>query len=280
MGSNWDIEASLMAVITLLTDFGLQDEYVGVLKGVIYSINPKAVIVDLNHNIEARNITQASHLLKAAMPFFPENSIHLAIVDPGVGSDRAILVSRQDGKYTIAPDNGLLGPLWEKYIPEKVVKLNNQRYFRHPVSRTFHGRDIFAPAAAHLSLGVKMDEFGPVVKPDQAVDLRHAKPTWHSAHSISGEVVWIDHFGNLITNIELEDLVRLGADRAPEGIQVVSGSVCISGISESYSQASSGQVLAIIGSRNCLEIAVNQASAASILGLVSGSVVSVRKLTL
>ncbi|HPP53751.1 MAG TPA: SAM-dependent chlorinase/fluorinase, partial [Thermoguttaceae bacterium] len=151
-----------MGIITLTTDFGVESPYVAAMKGVIFSLNPAAVVVDLSHAIPPQNIRQAAIVLEEVAPYYPAGSIHVVVVDPGVGTDRALVYARIGEQHYLAPDNGVLSRLvWLGWVPEEVRRLENPRFWRHPVSRTFHGRDILAPSAAYLSLGVSPAELGP-----------------------------------------------------------------------------------------------------------------------
>jgi S-adenosylmethionine hydrolase len=260
-----------MPIVTLLTDFGTQDEYVAVLKGVIYSINPAVYIVDVSHRVPSQDIIHAAHILSFAFDYFPEGTVHLAIVDPGVGSDRAIIAARQAGQIVIAPDNGLCSLVWEKFPPDLMVRVENPVYFRHPISRTFHGRDIMSPVAAHLCSGAGLTDIGSIMQLDQAKVFQIPKPVRINADTWQGQIVYTDKFGNLVTNVDSGRLSELGPDRTGSIIELACGDVRVRGLAENYSQVKTGQPLLIIGSRDYLEIAVNQASAAHQLGIGPGA---------
>ena len=172
-----------MGMITLLTDFGTQDEYVGVVKGVIIGINPKARIVDITHGIPPQNVTTAAYTLLAAFPFFPRGTVHMAVVDPGVGTQRRIIAASSDGHVFLAPDNGLLRPVLRAFPPDEIYQVQNEDLFRHPVSRTFHGRDIFAPLAARFSLGLPMKASGRPMALSEVQDLTAQEPRLTSSGS-------------------------------------------------------------------------------------------------
>ncbi len=261
-----------MAIITLLTDFGIQDEYVGVLKGVIMRINPTVTIIDVTHGIAPQNIVAAAFTLKAAFPFFPQGTIHLAVVDPGVGTQRDIVAVRCAGHLFLAPDNGLLDPILADHPPEAGYRVENENLFRHPVCRTFHGRDVFAPVAAHLAQGLPLKAVGRPFDFDQLRPLRVGEPRIDPLGTIEGEVVSVDRFGNLITNIGSKHLSTLG----PGKFEILLGDHIISGMAENYAQGIPGKPLAIIGSRDCLEIAVNGGSAIQSLNLAYGVIVRVK----
>ena len=258
-----------MSIITLLTDFGVSDEYAGVLKGVIYRINPQAKIVDLSHGIDPQDVVQAAFTLKAAFHFFPAGTIHTVIVDPGVGSERAIMAARFNGHLFLAPDNGLLSTLWEESIPDVLVRVENSSLFLKPVSRTFHGRDIFAPVAAHLSVGKSLNELGPILDSDKIVRLPSLLSQQFSDGSIAGRIIGIDRFGNLITNISQTQIKRLKEMSKSTRIRIRFGGYTLEGLSSSYVEVPPGRPLAIIGSRNYLEIAVNRGNAARLLEVSS-----------
>ncbi len=152
-----------MSVITLSTDFGLADPYAGIMKGVILSINPSVAIVDLTHCIDPQDTVSAAYMIESAYSYFPEKTVHVVVVDPGVGTGRAVIAAEASGRYFLAPDNGVLGLVLKSSSPAKIVRVENEEYFLTPVSRTFHGRDIFAPVAACISRGVPLERFGPSV---------------------------------------------------------------------------------------------------------------------
>ncbi len=250
-----------MAVITLLTDFGLADEYVGVMKGVILSVNPGASVVDVTHGIGAQDVVQAAYTLKSSFSYFPTGTIHVAVVDPGVGSGHDILALEMKNHIFLAPDNGLLTPLLEDEDPDELVRLTNQRFFLDSVSRTFHGRDIFASAAGHISLGVPLTELGPRVNQAHLVRLAIRKPRQSEPGKWVGSIISVDRFGNLISNIEGAPLLT-GSSNSPEArVKIEIGPHRIRGLSTTYSDAKPHQPLALIGSRGYLEIAVNQGDA-------------------
>ena len=264
-----------MAIITLLTDFGTQDEYVGALKGVILTINPTATLVDLTHHIAPQDVRQAAYILKSAYGYFPERTIHLVVVDPGVGSRRCIIAAGYSGHFFIAPDNGLLPTLWDPEAPEELVSIENSALFLHPVSNTFQGRDIMAPAAANLSLGLTLNELGPPLSPRGVVVAALPQPRLNSRGELEGEVVAVDGFGNLITNIQAHHLAGLAGGEMTRRLFIDTGTAYIQGLTECYSQAAAGTVLAVMGSRSCLEIAVNRGRADQYLKIGKGAPVRV-----
>ncbi len=269
--------------IVLTTDFGTSDTYVGMMKGVILSINPRATIVDLTHQVQPQNLQQASFILGASHRFFPPGAIHVVVVDPGVGTDRRALLVTTPAAQFLAPDNGVLSGVLGQRLEAPAVaaprapvpsgcaafELTNPHYWRHPVSDTFHGRAIFAPAAAHLSLGVAPEELG---RPVADLAWLQSVPPQREGRRIRGEVIYADHFGNLITNIPAEWLV--GAEKPQVEIK---GEV-IPRLSRTFHD-NSGQpeeaLLALIGSHGYLEIALRDGSAALALAAVAGDPVLV-----
>jgi S-adenosyl-L-methionine hydrolase (adenosine-forming) len=261
-----------MAVITLLTDFGLQDEYVGVLKGVIAGINPAATVIDICHSIAPQDVVSAAYMLKAVFAFFPRGTIHVAVVDPEVGSRRDIVAVACDGHIFLAPDNGLLGPLLADTVPQGGYQVENQSLFRQPVSQTFHGRDIFAPVAAHLSMGLPLKAVGRPLEIGGLRMLDIREPRTLSENTVEGEVVAVDRFGNLITNIRSRHLSALGTGT----LRTMVRGRTILNLTPAYVQGSTNEPLAIIGSRDCLEIAVNRGNAAALLQVAQGEIVHVK----
>jgi S-adenosylmethionine hydrolase len=264
-----------MTVISLLTDFGTQDEYVGVVKGVILGINPAATIVDLSHAVAPQDVPAAAYLIKSAFRYFPRGSVHVTIVDPGVGSRRAIVAARMGGHTFVAPDNGILSLLLVEEHPEQIVSVTNEQWFLQPVSRTFHGRDIFAPVAGHLSLGVDLASLGLPMNSGDLVRLPFSHPSMGPSGRLEGVVVTVDRFGNLVTNIDMPRLQPLVDQAGDRGLIIEVGGRQIDGLAVSYSHYGPGGLLAIAGSRDCLEIAVNMGNAAEILNVKPGAPVQV-----
>jgi hypothetical protein len=254
-------------VITLLSDFGLRDAFVGILKGVILGINPQARIVDLTHDVPPQDVRAGAWLLRSAVPFFPDATVHVAVVDPGVGSARrAILVETARG-YLIGPDNGLLS-LAAAALGRRAVRLiENHDLFRHPVSQTFHGRDIFAPVAAHLSRGVSPQRVGPEI--GDVIEL-HVPSPHRTATGVAGEVVYTDRFGNLITNIDERSL-----NFPHRRVSVSIAGRPVVGPVSAYAAVPEGTALAIIGSWGMLEIAVHNGNAAGTFAAGPGTPVTV-----
>lgn len=255
-------------IITLTTDFGLEDGYVASMKGVILSISPSSILVDITHEIEPQNVEQASIVLATATGFFPAGTIHVAVVDPGVGTKRALLVVEAGSQFYIAPDNGLLGAIFDKYPMPRVHRIENSSLYLPRVSRTFHGRDIIAPIAAHLANGVSLPDLGPKVSKFKRGEFPH--PVVRLG-SIKGQIVYRDRFGNLMTNIAEGDLQSFG----PKSIEVSIGYSRVRGLSHSYSDVEKGELLCLIGSAGTLEIALREGSAADKLGFPIGTEVHI-----
>ncbi|MEQ9619259.1 MAG: SAM-dependent chlorinase/fluorinase [Deltaproteobacteria bacterium] len=242
-------------IITLTTDFGLKDHYAGAMKGVILGINPGAVITDITHGIEKFNIIEAAFKLRSFYSYFPKGTVHVVVVDPGVGGPRKPIAVEAHGYYFVGPDNGVFSLIPALKDECKAVEITNRSYMLEAVSSTFHGRDIFAPAAAHLGLGVGIDELGEGVSSPEALDI--PEPEVRSGE-IQGVVIYEDSFGNLVTNIPAE---MIKADSI-----VYVDQVRIEGIVSSYGEAGKGELLAITGSSELLEISVNQGSASKMIG--------------
>ena len=251
-------------IITLLTDFGFRDAFVGIMKGVILNINPAATPVDLSHNVPPQDILAGALILRSVIPFFPPGTIHVAVVDPGVGSGRRAILLETQHAFLIGPDNGLLSLAAPAAAVVRIIHLSNEEYFLSPRSHTFHGRDVFAPVAAHLSLGVPPEQFGPVATTMERISLPPVK--WQ-ANSLAGSVIYIDHFGNLITNITEADLRPFSR----EHLLVSIGSIVQThGVVASYAAVEVGAPAALINSWGMLEIAVRNGSAAQCFGVLPG----------
>jgi len=271
-------------IITVTTDFGFDDAYVAIMKGVILSINPKANIIDITHSIEPQNITQGAFILNVAYRYFPQQSIHMAIVDPGVGSKRRGIILKTPSSLFVAPDNGILSYIINELslnedssnqYPQSLggvklkkgleaVAITDPRFWRHPVSPTFHGRDIFAPVAAGLSLGISPYEFGEKI--NSLYVFPSPKPSLDPQDNLVGHVLYIDHFGNLITDIRSTDL--------PAGNVIVEAAgQLIQGIPTHYEQGH--RLMAILGSSGYLEISLRDGSACDFLRMEVGDEIKV-----
>jgi S-adenosylmethionine hydrolase len=242
-------------IITLLTDFGTRDAYVGIMKGVALGICPAARLVDLTHEVPPQAVSLGALVLRAAVEFFAAGSVHVAVVDPGVGSARAPVLVVTDHAYLVGPDNGLLAPAAAALGLRAVRRLAREEFFRHPVSGTFHGRDVFAPVAAHLAAGTAPDAFGPELPGLQPLDLPAPR---RAANAVHGEVVYVDRFGNLVTNIPA---AALASFHAPV-VSVRIAGMTLSPLAPTYAAVAPGAVVALIGSWRTLEVAVRDGNAA------------------
>lgn len=251
------------SIITLTTDFGTSDGYAGAMKGVIFSINPHVTVVDISHHIEPQNIPHAAYVLDRSSRYFPQNTVHVAVVDPGVGTDRKAVILRTARAFYVAPDNGILSYLVGDSVES--VAIENQAYWLDRVSSTFHGRDVFAPVAAHLSLGVPLHEFGATLTSLVTLPLPH--PETGADGALMGHIIHIDHFGNLITDVKRGQLPS-----SPLRIEV-KGSL-IEGLSSTY--ADRDGLVALIGSDDYLEIGLKDGNAATLLGARFGDRIEIR----
>jgi len=258
-------------IVTLTTDFGTRDPWVGIMKGVILGIAPTARLVDLSHDIAAQDILEGALCLEAAAPFFPRDTIHLAVVDPGVGSARRAIAVRAGGQYYVGPDNGLLSLAFAQ-APALMaaVELTAAEYRLSSLSRTFHGRDLFAPAAAHLAAGVALERFGRAVA--DPVRLVLPVPQREGDH-VRGEVLAVDRFGNLVTSLRGEDLSGL----VSSALVVEIGEVRLGAPLSAYADAPPGGLGAIMGSTGRLEIFARDGSAHAMLGRGRGAPVVLRR---
>jgi S-adenosyl-L-methionine hydrolase (adenosine-forming) len=266
-----------MAIITLLTDFGLEDAYAGIVKGVILSVNPSATIVDISHNIAPQDLSRAAYLIGASYEYFSPGTVHVVVVDPGVGGDRAIVGVEIKGHQFLAPDNGVLTAVLAERSADRVVRVENNNLFLECVSRTFHGRDIFAPVAGHLSMGLDLGALGPGVDPETLVRLHLPQPVSTDTGEIVGAVITSDRFGNLITNIREQDLIPLIKKIDVSGLTIQMGDRTIHGLSESYTSVALGEPLAVIGSSGCLELSVNGGNALNFFKTGPDEAVRIRK---
>lgn len=257
-------------IITLTTDFGEGSPYVASMKGVILSINPAVRIVDISHAVPPQDVRQGAIVLAEVTPLFPAGTLHIAVVDPGVGSTRAIVYAEIGDQRYIGPDNGLLSRLAARAKPSKIRTLAEQRWFRGCVAPTFHGRDIMAPAAAHVSLGVDPDELGPPHGELKSIDWPGAEKL---ANRIDGQVTAIDSFGNLITDITRDMLEGVPRD---ESVGVLCDEHETRGIFTAYADQPAMTLIALVGSNDCLELAIVDDNAAIMLGVTVGTPVEVR----
>lgn len=255
-------------IITLTTDFGSRDAYAGVMKGVILSIAPHATVIDITHAVPPQDVRHAGFVLASAIPYFPPDAIHVAVVDPGVGTERRpIAVETQRARY-VAPDNGILTFALQRDPPVRIVHLTNEEHWLPSVSATFHGRDIFAPVAAHLACGVPIEALGESI--DVIEELPLSRPVRRPDGSILGHVQYIDHFGNCVTDIPVEWL-------PPDAfVWVEVAGTRVGGLAPAYAAVAPGDPVALIGSTGYLEIAVREGNAAQRFGISVGDPVVVR----
>lgn len=251
-----------MSIITLTTDYGLRDHYVAAVKGVLINLAPKAHIIDVTHEIEAHNVAHGAFVLRQTLPWYPKDTVHLVVVDPGVGSARRILLARYAGQYVVAPDNGLITFLQRDLPAEAMLVIENRKYFLPNASSTFHGRDIMAPVAAHLANGVRASEFGRATDRVEMLPIQTRPEV--TGRGIIGGVLYVDRFGNLISNIGRAVLATVGPRERP--FEVVVNGRSIGPIRTAFYEAAVGEPLAYIGSCDLLEVAVNQGRAVELFG--------------
>jgi S-adenosylmethionine hydrolase len=251
-------------IVTLTTDFGTSEHFAGVLKGVILSISPGVTIVDITHDVQPFEISQAAFVVAQAWRWFPPKTVHVAIVDPGVGTSRRPILVEAHDQYFIGPDNGVLAMVYTGQ-PHKAREITAGKYFLHPLSRTFHGRDVFAPAAAHLARGVRPSSFGKLI--EDHLKIAFAEPQRIARRIWCGTVLHTDRFGNLITNFHVDQFA--GVTTRPFNMQI--GPRQIHRLALTYADSDPGEVFVIVGSSGYLEIAANQASAAKLLGCGNGA---------
>jgi S-adenosylmethionine hydrolase len=251
-------------IISLTTDFGTSDHFAGTMKGVILSIHPAAQIVDITHEIRPFEIPDGAFTIAQAYRFFPKKTVHVIVVDPGVGSTRRPLLAEMAGQYFIAPDNGVLSMIFSRE-PAKVRHVNNDRYFLKPLSRTFHGRDVFSPVAAHLAAGIAPARFGPRIQDHLRLDLE--KPTHTAKQTWTGAVLKVDRFGNIITNLHIDQFrqVKTRAFTLSVGLRTIKR------LALTFTDCEPGDLCALVGSSGFLEVSTNQGSAAGILGCGAGA---------
>jgi len=257
------------SIITLLTDFGTKDHYVASLKGVILGINPHCTLIDITHQVSPQDIEEGAFILANTYSFFPGGTIHLSVVDPGVGGSRKPILIVTKDYFFVGPDNGLFTLAAPREQVTRVVLLTKRRFFLPSVSATFHGRDVFAPVAAHLSLGVKPEAFGNEL--DSWVKLDFGKPRIKEK-GLLGEILHIDAFGNLISNIREQEFSDFTKDR-PFVIKV--GTKTIHGLKRRYSDGSRNELIALFGSGGFLEISVREGNAQKILGIKRGDPIQI-----
>jgi S-adenosylmethionine hydrolase len=259
-------------LITLTTDFGLQDHYVGTMKGVILDVHPQARIFDICHSVQAFDVLDGALTIAQSYRYFPSETIHVVVVDPGVGSQRRPILVTTERHLFIAPDNGVLSLVYEREERLSVRHITSEHYFLQPVSATFHGRDVFARVAGYLSKGVETQKFG-----DEITDfVRFAapKPKAINERMLRGVVLKVDKFGNIVTNITPAEAPALFQDEPPS-FKIMVGSNEIAKINHSYAEGAPGEPFGILGSMGFLEIAINRGSAAQALGAQKGTEIGI-----
>lgn len=255
-------------IITLTTDFGLNDHFVGTMKGVILKILPNAEIVDICHSVQAFDILDGALALAESYSYFPTRTVHLVVVDPGVGSARRPIIASSEEQNFVAPDNGVLSLMYAREERLSVRHITSDHYFLQPVSNTFHGRDIFAPVAAYLAKGVDHEKFGEEIT--DFVRFNAPKPKPADANTLRGVVLRVDRFGNLITNFTPQDAPAL-FQQLPPAFKIVVGKREVSVMRQNYAEGAPGEVFGILGSMGYLEIVANRGSAAQLVGSGKGT---------
>jgi S-adenosylmethionine hydrolase len=257
-------------IITLTTDYGTNDHLIGVMKGVILSVNPEVNIVDITHGVLPHDILDGALTIGQAYRHFPPKTIHIVVVDPGVGTQRRPILVASDQHYFVAPDNGVLSSVYDQTEALYAWHIISEHYFKQPVSKTFHGRDIFAPVAAWLSKSWQTSAFGEPVTDFARFAIPRPKA---SGNTIKGLVLRVDQFGNLITNFKLDDVPALAS--ADGKCTIKAGNAVITQLVPTFAEGASGQAVGVIGSSGYLEICVNKSSAARALGIGRGAEVTV-----
>ncbi len=259
-------------IITLTTDFGTNDHFVGVMKGVILDIAPEAQIVDICHSVQAFDVLDGALTISQAYSYFPTRTVHVVVVDPGVGTARRPILASSDKYHFVAPDNGVLSLVYAREERMHVRHITSEHYFLQPVSNTFHARDIFAPVAAYLAKEVDTMKFGEEV--EEYVRFSAPKPRAVDENRLRGVVLKVDRFGNLVTNITPQDAPMLFA-AAAGGFKIVVGNKEITEIHNAYAEGAPGEVFGVLGSMGFLEIATNRGAAAQLTGAGKGTDVSI-----
>jgi len=257
-------------IVTLTTDYGTGDHLVGVMKGVILSINPEINVVDITHDVLPHDILDGALTIGQAYKYFPSKTIHVVVVDPSVGTERRPILVAADQHYFVAPDNGVLSSVYDQTEALYVWHIISEHYFRNPISKTFHGRDIFAPVAAWLSKSWQTSAFGEPIT--DFVRLGIPKPK-AAGNTVKGVVLRIDRFGNVVTNLTVEDVPALVA--ADGKFTIKAGNAVVKKVVPTFAEAPAGEAVAIIGSSGYIEISVNKANAARTLGIARGAEVTV-----
>jgi S-adenosylmethionine hydrolase len=259
-------------IITLTSDFGINDHFVGAMKGVILDIVPEAAIVDISHAVQAFDVLDGAIAISQAYSYFPNGTIHMVVVDPGVGTARRPIIASSDGYHFVAPDNGVLSMVYAREERIHVRHVSADHYFRQPVSNTFHGRDVFAPVAAYLAKQVDSHKFGDEI--EDFVRFAAPRPKATGENRMRGVVLKVDRFGNLITNVTPQDVPSLFAAQ-PVAFKIVVGDKEITTIHPNYAEGAPGEIFGVLGSMGYLEISANRAAAAQLAGAGKGSEVNI-----
>lgn len=260
------------AVVTLTTDFGLNDHFIGTMKGVILNIAPDAEIVDICHSVQPFDVLDGALTIAQSYSYFPNGTIHVVVVDPGVGTARRPILLSTERQYFVAPDNGVLSMVYSREERLRVRHITGEHYFLQPISNTFHGRDVFAPVAGYLAKGVDGEKFGDEVS--DFVRFNAPKPKPVDAQTLRGVVLKVDRFGNLVTNFTPVDVPALFRT-PPPAFKIIVGKREITGMCSTYSEGSPNEPFGILGSMGYLEIAANRAAAAQLIGVGKGTEVSI-----
>lgn len=259
---------AIQRLITLTTDFGTVEHYVGAMKGIIYGIHSGATIVDITHGVQSFDLLDGAIAISQAYAYFPKDSVHVVVVDPGVGSERRPILVIAGAHYFVAPDNGVLSMVYQREERVLVRHITSEHYFHAPVSNTFHGRDIFAPVAAYLSKGVDPSKFGDEIT--DYVRFVAPKPKVEAPNQWKAVVLKTDKFGNLITNISPQDVPQL-FDGSAHSFKLNVGKAEVTELFSSYNQGNPGQLFAVIGSTGFLEISANKGAASRLAGADKGA---------
>lgn len=265
-------EQAVVAIITLTTDFGASDHYVACMKGIILQLAADARIVDVTHQIQRHDVVHAAFTLRQIFEHFPRGTIHVVVVDPGVGTTRHLLALLYAGQTILTPDNGIASLVHRDFSLGDIRQITNTELFRRDVSTTFHGRDILAPVAGYLAAGMPLASVGPAIEQLEILNL--PRPMLLPDGGIEGQVLYTDTFGNLITNISRLELEQSAARRRP--VEVYVGPLRVGPIRRTYADVGPGEILALIGSTGSLEIAINQGNAAARLRSGPGSAIVLR----
>ena len=259
-------------IVTLTTDFGINDHFVGTMKGVILNIAPEAEIVDINHAVQAFDVLDGALTIAQSYSYFPVGTIHVVVVDPGVGTARRPIILSTERQYFVAPDNGVLSLIYSREERVRVRHVTGEHYFLQPVSNTFHARDIFAPVAGWLAKGVDSAKFGDEIS--DYIRFNAPKPKPVDGNTLRGVILKVDRFGNLVTNFTPQDVPAIfGA--TPPSFKIVVGKSEVTEIHANYAEGAPNTVFGILGSMGYLEIAANRAAAAQIVGVGKGSEVTI-----